>query len=282
MEAQISHIIVPEKPFVKDPIADVKDYLKAIEDWQTIHKIKEGNLLTSVWFRGLAKKFKIALRPGVYRDEFTNRAETMYGKNIEDKRLNTERHVLEEFRTAGASFLNTSDVVEIYFIAQHYGVPTRLLDWTSNPLAALFFAVEAKEHIKENGEIFVMNAGRVLPENSGDKYKIWDVVTMRHPYVHDAVAQSFWIPQREERFPLIIPILPDNRGRIAQQNSRFTLHMHESQPASNKTLAKMEIEADAKTHILGQLHRLNINQFTIFNDLDHLANDLKRAWSITS
>jgi hypothetical protein len=56
----------------------------------------------------------------------------------------------------------------------------------------------------------------------------------------------------------------------------------ESQPASNRTLAKIEIKADAKTHILGQLHRLNINQFTIFNDLDHLANDLKRAWSITS
>jgi hypothetical protein len=280
MGTSTSYIIAPEDSFTK-PIEDVGAYLKAIEDWQAIHNVEEDSFLSRIWFRGLGKKYDIPLRPGVYRDEFTKRAETMYGDPLEVKRLNTERHVLGEFRSAGASFLNTSDEVEIYFIAQHHGVPTRLLDWTSNPLAALFFAVEAKKHICETGEIFVMNADKVLPADSGKRYGIHAIVDMRHPYVTDAIAESFWLWPRKYRSPLIIPISPDNRaGRSGQQNSRFTLHMHQSEPAGNQTLAKMKIPGDAKRRILKQLHRMNVNQFTIFNDLDHLSNDLKRAWNI--
>ena len=192
--------------------------------------------------------------------------------------------MLNEFRTSGAVFLNANNIFDVYFIAQHFGMPTRLLDWTTNPLAGLFFAVENTGQHSEDGEVFIMEAKRILPPVpngvTGDD-GLWNVVGMRHPYVTDAISLSFWHPSKKNRLPLIIPVRPDNQpGRIGQQSSCFTLHMHDSKPCDNKTLAKIKIPASAKGDLLKELHRLNINQFTIYNDLDHLSKDIKRVWKI--
>ena len=264
-------------------VKTVAEYLKAVTEWHKKYNIVEKSFLSKVWLRGNGEPYKAPLSPSVYREDFTDRALSVgYGANEEEKRLNLEREMLNEFRTSGAVFLNTNNIADVYFIAQHYGMPTRLLDWTTNPLAALFFAVENKAQHKDDGELFIMEAKGILPPvpggAKGDEC-LWNVVSMRHPYVTDAIGQSFWHEQKKERFPLIVPVRPDNQpGRIGQQSSCFTVHMHGSAPQTNKTLAKMRIPASAKVDLLNDLHRLNINQFTTYNDLDHLSKDIRRAW----
>jgi hypothetical protein len=43
-------------------------------------------------------------------------------------------------------------------------LPTRLLDWSTNPLAAFFFARDGEPH--EDGYVYAMDAGKVIPEDA--------------------------------------------------------------------------------------------------------------------
>jgi hypothetical protein len=153
-------------------VASGESYLRAISDCQSKHSIKEEKFLSGVWFRGHGRVYAVPLCPGVYRDDFTKRASLFFGKNDEEKRLNVEQRMLDEFRTSGAAFLNPNNIVDVYFMAQHHGMPTRLLDWTTNPLAGLFFAVENEKEHSQNGEVFVMEAQGILPSDSGPTEKM--------------------------------------------------------------------------------------------------------------
>ena len=56
-----------------------------------------------------------------------------------------EREVFREFKRRAHPFLQKTPAsdLEWLFLARHYNLPTRLLDWTTNPLVALFFATES-------------------------------------------------------------------------------------------------------------------------------------------
>ena len=147
-----------------------------------------------MWFRGNGRHYKIPLCPGVYREEFMKRAKQCNGKDDDEKRLYLEQRMLEEFSTTGAALLRASDMVNTYLAAQHFGMPTRLLDWTTNPLAALFFAVEKQEDHARAGEVYVMEAKKILPpvkEGVKGDEGLWVIVRLRHPYVVDAIGKSF-------------------------------------------------------------------------------------------
>jgi len=98
------------------------------------------------WFRGQAD-ISWELLPSISR---INRPEQGgWGGHSDWEEL--EEYLLDEFEKQAAPFMDFSpkNKWELLVHAQHHGLPTTLLDWTSNPLKALFFAVEdtSKDHL---------------------------------------------------------------------------------------------------------------------------------------
>jgi FRG domain len=265
-----------------DPIQSVTGFLNEIGKWQKKQRGVDDaeGYLSQLWYRGVKKYFPNQV-PGVYRNDFTDRATTLYkNPDIEDRRLHLEREMLAQFRSAGAAFLKRDSEVDIYFTAQHFGMPTRLLDWSTNPLAALFFACDGSSG--DDGAVYAMDARQIIPPNAmtlkGEK-QFQAVMTMRHPYVEYAIKLAFWNDPKPSPIPYVVPVRPDIvPGRLGQQSSCFTLHVHKAPPVKNGTLATFSVAKGSKGTIREDLHRLNINQFTIYYDLDHLSKEIKRSW----
>jgi len=264
------------------------EYLDALSDWQgkqTSAGSQEG-FLSQLWYRGVNQGFADQ-RPGVYREGFSSRAAKLVldnAKDDEDRRLHLERELLSQFRTAGAVFLRDLTEVEIYFAAQHHRMPTRLLDWSTNPLAALFFACDGQP--TKDGFVYAMDARKVIASDAkqaNDERLYQAVMTMRHPFVKYAIGLSFWNKAKDAHPAHILPIRPDVvPGRIGQQSSAFSLHMHRADPITNPTLVSILVTAAAKAAILDELHRLNVNQFTTYYDLDHLSDEIKLRWGLAT
>jgi hypothetical protein len=264
-----------------NPVKDVSQFLREVSGNQNRSEDKSG-VFSRFWFRGVNKKFETQL-PGVYRNDFKNRANRLeVNADLEGKRLQLECEMLMQFRTTGALFMNGMSEVDIYFYAQHFGMPTRLLDWTTNPLTALFFACDGQSD--ENGIVYGIDPRKIIPE--GAKQKDGQplpqaVMTMRHPFVQYAVSLSFWTPPQKKHGSHILPIRPDViPGRISQQSSCFTLHMHLAKDISNPTLYSIHIDHESKSEILKELEYLNVNQFTTYYDLDHLSKNIKESWGV--
>ena len=274
---RMSQIRQPSNDY--DTATSISKLLEIIKRWRKEQHNPYYGYHSRAWYRGQGNATHEML-PGVYRQKFTDRAKNIEPTtwSLEDKRLKLERESLNDFRTAGAPHFNADDVVEVYFTAQHYGMHTRLLDWTTNPLAALFFAVT--QNPNQNGAVFVMAPTKLLPQPK-NKEDLWpQILSMRDGYAKDAIGESFWHEPKTKRKPLILPIRPDNQyGRIGQQGSCFTLHMHHSVSRDNPTLSRIMVPHDKKTSMLEDLHRLNVNQFTIYNDLESLSQEIRRTWN---
>lgn len=266
-------------------IQSVADLETIVTEWEA--KFFEPGLgYPSVWYRGQARD--LPPQPGVLRPQFLSccAADEVQMQPVGQRLWNKERTFNRQFRRMSSSMVPAgSGVVSLYFLAQHHGLPTRLLDWTMNPLSALFFA--ASSSLDKDGVIFVMN-----PKDLGL------FVEMRDPNVEAVVRAVFG----DDDVPFdskIIPLLPDlYAGRMLQQYACFTLHTpplwlndktlslkdeatHSVTPNPIPEVTKYIIPEDSKQSLRLALRRLGVTDVTLFPDLDHVASEIKNAWRLS-
>ena len=270
-------------------IESLGDLLDVIELWEKKF-FDPGVGFPPIWYRGQSNS-EWGLNPGVLRPEFVNMALSSELQITNDSDLNVlirERTLNKQFTRMGSSlFPIGAGLTDKYFLAQHHGLPTRLLDWTTNPLAALYFAISGSPD--RDGAVFVLNPRFLIPneDNTGEHVYPPDVVEAHDPLLSQLIGYVYGRdgainhPQ-----PFTLPITPDLwAGRMLQQGSCFTFQMPKATPMDNlqkeSTLEKHIIPQSAKAGMRTVLRRMHVTEATLYCDLDHLSNEMKSAYGLT-
>jgi hypothetical protein len=163
------------------------------------------------------------------------------------------------------------------FLMQHYGLPTRLLDWTESPLMAAYFAVSESEekHAKEDGALWALDAFTMNGITGGQE----GLLQPGHAYAKNLVELAFTQGTAVDRGVAAI-VTEEIDLRMLVQMSGFTIHGDptplDARSELDELLARFVIPAAAKDRIRRELASLGIRERTVYPDLDHLASDLAR------
>jgi hypothetical protein len=164
----------------------------------------------------------------------------------------TEQKMLEQFKRASIPYLSRvpphEDNWQWLALARHYGLPTRLLDWTEYAAVAVFFAVEILDNYGKNSAVWV---AQVPPEYPRDKdpFGIDQIYLYRPPHI---------------------------ATRITVQRSCFTVH-----PKNYLTydyiwpvLEKWVIPSRSRGSFRDDLKKLGVTKSVLFPEPDAIAREI--------
>jgi hypothetical protein len=160
-------------------------------------------------------------------------------------------------------------------VAQHYGLPTRLLDWTQNAAVALFFACSSRPD--NDGLVAILNPIELNQRVNPKFPRIFD-----DERDGEIIAPYFKLNGRfNKRGRRTIALNPTwNTERIALQHGCFTLHGSRDFALNSKqasSLLYVPILSEHKEQLLNELARVGIGEMFIFPEAEHVCSHLKRT-----
>lgn len=171
------------------------------------------------------------------------------------------------------------------FLAQHHQVPTRLLDWSENPLFGLYFAALDHRDVDDDpasardGEVWVLEPTK-LNAKQGFAYAGRDIPMFG---IDDDLAEYSPFEGTQNLRPPVAALAARTFPRITAQWGTFTI-CNSSEPIdllpdAHDFLRSAIVPLAAKPGIRSQLARLGVEDKTVYMDLFRLGKHLSDAYS---
>ncbi|GEM_PF-498916 len=203
--------------------------------WRDFHDRVDPFLDGRFLFRGLSNA-RWTLKPSV-------------GRLIERPGDLPERTFFESFKRASVPLLSGRPASDWQWLAlaQHYGTPTRLLDWSETPLVALYFAVWENDELDGVVHVVPRPPDRPLDASVGP-FEVTETV--------------FFYPEH---------VSP----RIVAQRGLFTVHPDPTQVYSPEGGEQIIINKAAKPELRRKLDAVGFHHAFIEADLDGLSRRIR-------
>jgi len=222
-------------------IEDVSDFIAKLGRFEQRH--------VAQWFYRGHPDSSFKLLPSLYRLDI---------KESFSDWGDVEQYMMQSFKREAAPFVTDvpGDELEWLALAQHYGLPTRLLDWTVNPLIALYFAVES--HPDQNADVWCLG----------------------FPSIINCLAEATHLSRRLSIDKLGIIYFPRHISpRVTNQSGCFTVHTSPTPLEEVDGLflyhsIRITIPATRKLAILNELYTLSIHRGSIYPGLEGIAKKI--------
>ena len=214
------------------------------------------------WYRGHSKA-SYKLSPTAHRS-YTEEQERSL--NIEFRARAATRH---------ASVPPRDDLAAWLALGQHYGLPTRLLDWTFSPLIAAFFATTGQgAEPLEDATIWAIIPSKLNEQLGFQPY----LYPLDAKSLGELIEPAFWGRESPPKIAAAMAIESD--PRMQMQQGAFTVHalrtpLCELDPNAD-WLYHAQVPAQCIQNIRYELKVLSIREDSVFPDLSALARQLSR------
>ena len=256
-------------------IKSLEDFIKNIIDFYSQESYQKH-----LFFRGHANE-KYTLLPSIFRKSY----------NEKDIYLDFMQYAPEN--NIHYDFIRESD--KVLADMQHYGIPTRLLDWTVNPLIALFFACTKDDKNEENGRVYVFNPWKYNSKISDYKNsknhetniyaRSLLVYEWNDSEINKHVKEKYLIEYDNSIEKPFAYVSQFTNKRKVNQRGFFLIYGKDKTPFENMTEAQpwlnyFTVEKKYKEKILNELNMFYINDYSVYPDYNGMEKMIKNCGSL--